>query len=185
MSLAQSHRKPFQYKLKPTPEQERALGEGLWRCRTRSHSAREPRLTWGRRGQGTGATRFQQEAERKDLRAAFAEYGAIPRHVLHDVRARLDKTYQAFFGRLTRGEKAGFPRFQGRNRYHSFTYTAYGNGAERDNGFLVLSTIGRLAVRWSRPLVGTITTVPRSREAAGWSVAFWCAEVPPVPLPPT
>ena len=47
------------------------------------------------------------------------EYAAIHSHVLQDVLARLDKTYQAFFRRVQRGEKAGFPRYQGRNRYHS------------------------------------------------------------------
>src|SRR5262245_17904983 len=61
------------------------------------------------------------EAELKDLRAAIPEYAAIHSHVLQDVLARLDKTYQGLFRRLARGEKAGFPRFQGRDRYHSFT----------------------------------------------------------------
>ena len=36
-------------------------------------------------------------------------------HVLQDVLARLDKTYQAFFRRVQRGEKAGVPRYQGRD----------------------------------------------------------------------
>ena len=62
--------------------------------------------------------------------------------------ARLDKTYQAFFRRVANGEKPGFPRFQGRTRWHSFTYKEYGNGARLDNGYLVLSKIGRIAVRW-------------------------------------
>ena len=68
--------------------------------------------------------------------------------------ARLDKTYQAFFRRIQRGERAGFLRFKGRSRYHSFTYKEYGNGATLDNGFLVLSKIGRISVHWSRPLEG-------------------------------
>jgi hypothetical protein len=33
---------------------------------------------------------------------------------------------------------------------------------------VVLSTIGRIAVRWSRPVQGTIKTVTVSREADGW-----------------
>ena len=107
------------------------------------------------------------------------------RHVLQDVLARLDKTYQAFFRRVQRGEKAGFPRYQGRNRYHSFTYKEFGNGATLDNGFLVLSKIGRIAVRWSRPLEGTPKTVTISREADGWYVCFSCADVPVQPLPAT
>jgi putative transposase len=52
----------------------------------------------------------------KELRAAFPEYEAIHSHVLQDVLARLDKTYQAFFRRRSNGEKPGYPRFQGRNR---------------------------------------------------------------------
>jgi putative transposase len=104
---------------------------------------------------------------------------------LQDVLARLDKTYQAFFRRLADGEKPGFPRFQGANRYHSFTYKEYGNGAQLDNGYLVLSKIGRLAVRWSRPVEGSIKTVTISKEADGWYVCFSCAEVPTQPLPPT
>jgi putative transposase len=42
--------------------------------------------------------------------------------VLQDVLARLDKTYQAYFRRLMAGKKAGFPRYQARTRYRSFTY---------------------------------------------------------------
>ena len=92
--------------------------------------------------------------------------------------ARLDTTYQAFFRRLAAGEKPGFPRFHGKDRYHSFTYKEYGNGARLDNGALVLSKIGRIAVRWSRPVAGTIKTVTISKEADGWYVSFSCAEVP-------
>ncbi|WIG57538.1 MAG: Mobile element protein [Ktedonobacterales bacterium] len=130
-------------------------------------------------------SRYEQEAELKDLRAAFAEYAAMHSHVLQDVLARLDRTYQAFFRQVQAGEQPGYPRFQGAQRYHSFTYKEYGNGAHLDNGFLVLSKIGRIAVRWSRPLVGTPKTVTISREAGGWYVCFSCADVPIEPLPRT
>jgi putative transposase len=49
----------------------------------------------------------------------------------------------------------------------------------------VLSKIGRIAVRWSRPIEGTPKTVTISHEADGWSVVFSCAEVPTQPLPRT
>ena len=161
-------RKTDQYKLQPTPTQERALEEVLWRCRVLYNCALEQRITWWRRGQGKGATRFQQEAELKELQAAFPEYAAMHSHVLQDVLVRLDRTYQAFFRRLASGEQPGFPRFQGRTRYHSFTYQEYGNGARLDKGYLVLSKLGRLAVRWSRPLMGTIKTVTISCAPDGW-----------------
>jgi putative transposase len=104
---------------------------------------------------------------------------------LQDVLARLDRTYQAFFRRLQRGDKPGFPRFHGKDRYHSCTYKEYGNGARLDNGYLVLSKIGRIAVRWSRPIEGTPKTVTISQEADGWYVVFACDSVPVVPLPET
>ena len=144
----------------------------------------EQRITaWQRRR--VSVSRYQQEAELKDIRAAMPEYAAIHSHVVQDALARLDKTYQAFFRRLQRGEKAGFPRFKPATRYTSFTYKEYGNGATLDNGFLVLSKIGRIAVRWSRPIEGAPKTVTISREADGWYVCFSCADVPVQPLPPT
>jgi putative transposase len=83
------------------------------------------------------------------------------------------------------GDTPGYPRVQGAGRYNRFTYRQYGNGATLDNGFLVLSKIGRIAVRWSRQLQGASKTVSVSREADGWYVCFSCADVPIQLLPPT
>ena len=177
-------RKAYKYKLKPTPDQERVLAETLWRCRALYNTALEQRIfLWKQRG--VRYTRYEQAGELKDLRAALPEYAAIHSHVLQDVLARLDQTYQAFFRRVQAGQPPGFPRFQGRYRYHSFTYIEYGNGARLDNGCLVLSKIGRIALRWSRPLEGTPKTVTISREADGWYAIFSCADVPAQPLSPT
>src|SRR5215813_12892741 len=163
-------RKTYKEKLRPTPAQERDLEAVLWRCRDVYNTALEQRITaWGRCH--VSLSRFEQEAELKVIRAEFPEYAAIHSHVLQDVLARLDKTYQAFFRRVQRSEKAGFPRFKGRTRYHSFTYKEYGNGARLDNGSLQLSKIGRTAVHWSRPVEGSPKTVTISREADGWYVA--------------
>jgi putative transposase len=177
-------RKAYKYRLKPTPEQARQFEEVLWRCRTLYNTALEQRITAYRRC-GVTLTCYQQQAELKDLRAELPAYAAIHSHVLQDVLARLDKTYQAFFRRVKAGQTPGFPRFQGRDRYHSFTYKEYGNGARLENGFLVFSKIGRVAVRWSRPLVGRPKTATISQEADGWYAIISCADVPMQPLPPT
>jgi putative transposase len=184
MSEQTTCRKTYKEKLQPTPTQERALERVLWYCRTLYNTALEQRITAWQRCH-VCVTRYQQEAELKAIRAELPEYAAIHSHVLQDVLARLDKTYQAYFRRLATGEQPGFPRFQGRDRWHSFTYKEYGNGARLDNGSLVLSKLGRIAVRWSRLVQGTIKTVTVSREADGWYVCFSCAEVPTAPLPPT
>jgi putative transposase len=180
-------RKTSKEKLRPTPAQAWALEEVLWRCRDLYNAGLEQRSTAWQRCQ-VSVSRYEQEAELKDIRTTFLEYAAIHSHVLQDVLARLEKTYQAFFRRLERGEKgrkAGFPRYKGQNRYHSFTFKEYGNGARLDNGYLVLSKIGRIGIHWSRPMEGIPKTVTISKEADGWYVSFSCAEVPIHLLPPT
>jgi len=175
-------RKTYKYKLAPTSDQEHHLGQWLGTCRFVYNCALEHRITaWKMRR----ITRFQQEAELKDVRAEIPWIAEVHSHPLQDVLARLDKAYQAFFRRVKAGEKAGFPRFQGKNRFHSFTFKEYGNGARCDNGFLVLSKIRRVKVIWSRPLEGTPKTVTLSKQADGWYVSFSCAEVPCAPLPKT
>src|SRR5215469_5597269 len=105
-TTARTCRKTYQEKLRPTPAQERALEAVLWRCRARYNAALEQRITlWRQRG--VSITRYQQEAELKTLREAFSDYAALHSHVLQDVLARLDRTYQAFFRRLAAGEQPG------------------------------------------------------------------------------
>jgi putative transposase len=119
------------------------------------------------------------------VKEAFPEYAAIHSQVLQDVLTRLDKTYQAFFRRVKAGQTPGIPRYQGRNRYHSFTYKQFGHGARLDNGFLALSKIGQVALRWSRLVEGTPKTVTISQEAGGWYAIISCADVTAQPLPLT
>jgi transposase len=178
-------RKTFKYRLEPASAQERTLEVVLWRCRTLYNVALEQRRTWWARGQGVGATYYQQKRELPDLKATCPEYASIHAHILQDVVLRVERTYQAFFRRVKNGETPGYPRFQGKDRYHSFTFPEYGNGVVLDGGILSLSKIGRIPVRLHRPLEGTPKTVTISQEADGWYVSFSCADVPTQPLPLT
>jgi putative transposase len=54
-----------------------------------------------------------------------------------------------------------------------------------DNGELVLAKIGRVAMRWSRPLEGVPKTITIAKEADGWYAIVSCADVAVQPLPPT
>jgi putative transposase len=95
-------------------------------CGAAAHSttplALEQRISLYRQRRGVSLTRYQQEAALTALRAEMPEYAAIHSHVVQDVLARLDTTCQAFFHRVQSAERPGFPRFQGRNRWHSCTY---------------------------------------------------------------
>jgi putative transposase len=63
---------------------------------------------------GVSVSRWQQEAQLKDIRAELSEYADIHSHVLQDVLARLDRAFQAFFRRVKAGQTPGYPRFKGR-----------------------------------------------------------------------
>jgi putative transposase len=78
--------------------------------------------------------------------------------VLQDVTLRLERAFQNFYRRLREGQKkAGYPRFKGRNRYDSFKYPQYGNGAVLRDGRLVLSKIGAIRIFQHRPIPPNMT----------------------------
>jgi putative transposase len=177
-------RKTFKYRLLPTPEQEQTIAFVVRRCRELYNAAlQERRDAWQKCGVSVTCTR--QSTELPGVKDVRSEYHEIHSQVLQDVLTRLARAFQAFFRRVKAGEQPGYPRFQGANRYQSFTYKQFGNGATLDDGYLVLSKIGRIAVRWSRPLEGTPKTVTITKEADGWYVCISCADVPVQPLPPT
>ena len=177
-------RKTFKYKLLPTPEQEQTMAFVLRRCRELYNAAlQERRDAWQKCHKNITCT--HQSAELPAIKDVRPEYHDVHSQVLQQVLTRLDRAYQAFFRRVEQGEKPGYPRFQSANRYHSFTYKQFGNGATLANGDLILVKIGRIAVKWSRPLQDTIKTVTITHEADGWYCCFSCVDVPVQPLPPT
>jgi putative transposase len=138
-------------------------------CELYNAALQERREAWQKCG--VGVTLAQQSAQLPEIKEARPEYRDINAQVLQDVLTRLDRAFQAFFRRIHEGQTPGYPRYHSANRYNSFTYKQVGehSGARLDSGFLVLSKIGRIAVRWLRPVEGTPKTVTISREADGWT----------------
>jgi putative transposase len=177
-------RQTFQYPLRPTLDQERVLERTLMRCRDVDHAAMgERRAAW--RMRGVWVTSYQQKAELPDSKAVLPASAEVHRQVVQHVVQRVDRAFPACFRRVEGGQAAGSPRCPSRERSHRFTDPQAGNGATLDHGVLVLTTSGRMAVRWSRPPAGAPQTVTISREADGWSVCCSCADVPVQALPPT
>ena len=163
----QTARKTYKYKLKPTPEQEQAMAFVVRRCRELYNAAlQERKEAWQKCG--FSVNEAMQSAQLPAVKEVRPEYRHIHSQVLQDVLTQLDHAFQAFFRRIREGQTPGYPRFHGSKRYTSYTYKQFGSGAALDSGSLVLSKIGRAAVRWSRPIEGTIKTAIISREAEGW-----------------
>jgi putative transposase len=91
---------------------------------------------------------------------------------LQEVLRRVKKAFDAFFRRVKNGETPGYPRFQGKGRYASFTYPQ--GGFELIKGKVVLSKIGYIKVKLHRPLSGKIKTCTLKKEGEHWYVIFAC-----------
>ena len=141
------------------PNKRASLSDVLWRCRTLYNTALEQRITAYRRC-GVTLTCYQQQAELPDLKAAFPEYAAIHSQVLQDV---LDPARQDLSGVLSPregGTDARLPALPGAQPLPlasptSSTATARASTTASSSS----RKIGRVAVRWSRPLEGTPKTV--------------------------
>ena len=100
-----------------------------------------------------------------------------------DVLRRVDKTYKAFYARVKRGEKPGFPRYRSARRYDSITFPSYGDGCGLlDIGKLRIQGAGHIKIKLHRPVEGTIKTVTIKREAGRW-FAIFSVERETAPLP--
>jgi putative transposase len=174
--------KVFNYRLYPSSTQ-RARLESVLETVRRFHNdcLAERKAVYETEGRTVGKT---EQLRRVKVHKANNPFAAdVHSHVLQVVVADLDKAYDAFFRRVKAGEKPGFPRFKGKHRFRSFGFKEEGNGFKIDGRRLKLSGIGRLAVRWHRPMEGKVKTLRIMRKAGKWSASFCCA-VAAAPLPP-
>jgi len=164
-------RKTFEYRLYPTTDQVQTLTDCLTTCRYLYNEMLEDRKNAYDRC-GIGLNYNEQAGQLKYLNLD------IYSQVAQDVLRRLDKAFQNFFRRMKNGDKkAGYPRFQGRNRYDSFTYPQ--TGFKIKDGKLHLSKIGAIRIFQHREIVGKIKTCAIKREGDQWYVCF-SVELPDV-----
>ena len=175
-------RKTFKYRVYPTPSQAALLDAQLAEaCRLYNAALQERRDAW--RMQRKSVSFYDQTRQLKEIRAAgdLQLYGY---DVAHEVLARVDKTFKAFFRRVKAGQMAGFPRFRSWRRYDSIIYEHYGTGCRLlDTGKLRLQGVGQLKLRLHRPLAGKVKTLSVKREAGLWFACFSVeAEIAPLPV---
>jgi len=177
-------RKAFRYRLYPSRTQARLLEATLETCRFFYNDCLAERKT-AYQDQGVTLGKVEQLRRVKERKATNPWAKDVHSHVLQTVVQDLDKAFAAFFRRVKAGETPGYPRFKGRNRWHSFGFKEHGNGFRVDGRRLKLSGIGRIAVRWHRPIEGQIKTLRISKQAGKWFAAFSCVIDESVPLPAT
>ena len=175
-------RKTFKYRIYPNKAMEKKVYWTLTRCRELYNAALSERKD-AYKYAGKSISYYDQQNDLPEIKAEIRqEYQDIAAHVLQDVLRRLDMAFQNFFRRCKAGEHPGFPRFQGRHRYDSFTYPD-GAGWKLDGQYLHLSLIGKAKVKLHRPVEGKIKTVTMKREGDEWYVTFSCEVGEPEKLP--
>jgi putative transposase len=174
-------RKTFQYRIYPTKKQLTLLENTLEQCRLMyNHLLEMRKQSWELEKKGLSL--YDQQATFKVLKQRVPELNAVYSQVYNEVTRRIELAYQAFFRRVKRGEKPGYPRFHGRGRYTSFTYPQ--SGFKAGEASVSLSKIGKVRSVIHRPIEGKIKTCTVKKTPTGkWFVTFSC-EVEKKTLPP-
>ena len=174
-----THPKSFKYRIYPSRVQMTRMNETLALCcELYNAGLRERRDAY--RLEHKSISYLDQQNQLPEIKGIRPELNEVHSQVLQDVLRRLDLAFQAFFRRVKRGQKAGFPRFRSHNRYDSFTYAQ--SGFSLESGKLRLSKIGKVRIKLHRPVNGRIKTLTIKREAGRWYACF-SAECDPKPLP--
>src|SRR5437588_12474378 len=162
----------------PTRKQRNALQFTLNRNRELYNAALEERREAWHMSRVSVSYKMQS-AQLPEINELRPEYKEIYSQVLQDTLKRVDKAFKAFFKRCKEGNTAGFPRFQGYDRYESFTYPQIeilkGKPTVAiENGKVILPKIGHIKVKQHRSLEGKVKTATIKREGDAWYVIFVC-----------
>ncbi len=181
----------YKYRLFTNKTQRDALDFILWQQRILYNAALEQRKTVYEET-GKGISYVEQWAHFRDVRNANPDtFGLVNATSLQQLLRRVHKAYQAFFRRLKAGETPGYPRFKGRNRFHSMAFK-HGDGVklyQNDSGQvrLRIQNVGDVKVKYHRDLPGEskIKHVVVKRSLGNWYVTLMVEFDAPLLLPPT
>lgn len=169
-------KKAFQFRLYPNKNQEVALNRTLSTCRhlyndalgerKRESELNELERTFGVTpwGKPQWINYYDQANVLSESKTEFQK--EVHSQVLQNTLKRVERSFKNFFNGF------GYPRFQGRNRYNSFTYPQV--GFKLEDGTLKLSKIGNIKIILHREIEGMIKTCTIKKDIDQWYVTFSC-----------
>lgn len=164
----------YRFRLFTTAAQETALNDMLGAFCDLYNAALQQRIEAYRR-QGVSLRYGNQAAELKAVRAADDALFEFSFTAEQQVLRRLDKAFRAFFRRLKRGDKPGFPRFRSKSRFDSAEFRV-GDGMtiRKSRRLGVVGIPGEIKVRWHRdiPTGAKLGAAVISRSCGKWHVCF-------------
>ncbi|MFZ3166976.1 MAG: transposase [Candidatus Methanoperedens sp.] len=167
-------KKAFQFRIYPTKNQEVILNRTLSTCRhlyndSLAERKRQADLNnlcrnfdvcpWGK---PEWITYHDQQNSLPGNKTNFQK--EVFSQVLQNSLKRVDRSFKNFFNGF------GYPRFQGRDLYNSFTYPQSGFGIE--DGKLILSKIGTIKIIQHREIEGKIKTCTIKKDIDRWYATF-------------
>ena len=165
----------LRYRLYPTKKQERVLTQHLALCCELYNAAlQERRDAWASHGKSISL--YDQQNQLPDLKKERQDLAGVYSQVSQNVLRRLNSSFQAFFARVKRGEKAGYPRFKSVRHYDSLTYPQ--DGFKVDGKRLIMAKVGRVKIELHRPIEGKVKTLTVKREAGKWYAIFVVEQLP-------
>ena len=175
--------KNFRFRIFPSKAQTTKLVNTLDLCRDLFNASLQERRDAYRLNR-ISLNYYDQANQLKEIKETNPEYKDVHSQISQDVLKRVDKAFQNFFRRVKqKSGKAGFPRFQNKQRYNSFTFAQ--SGFSLTDSRLTLSKIGKVKIKLHRAIVGKIKTLTVSRDSCGKWFACFSVETAKEILEPT
>ena len=164
----------YKYRIRPSTAQEAALNGLLGAFCDLYNACLQQRIEAYQR-RGISLRYGNQAGELKAVREADERLGGFSFSAEQQILRRLDKAFSAFFGRVKRGGKPGFPRFRAKSMFDSADFRV-GDGLtiRKSKRLGIVGIPGEIKVRWHRelPKDAKIGAAVISRSCGKWYVCF-------------
>ena len=186
----------YQYKLRPTADQDAQMSAWLDMLRCQYNWLLGERFDWWEMNRcavkacplicsiATPKERpnyYQQKRSLTVLKKERPWYKSVQSQVLQEMVKRVDLAFQRFIKGDSSGKRSGRPRFKKQGRYRTFTFPQMKPDCIQ-SGRIVFPKLGAVKLIQHRPIPDgfTIKTAKVTRKADGWHVGLLleCKEVP-------
>jgi len=162
----------YKFRLNPTSHQETLLKGTLELCRwTFNETLATRKNAW--ESEQKSFSKYDTYNLLPNWKKTKPELSNVHSQVLQNVQERVDLAFRAFFLRLKKGEKPGYPRFKGFGRYDSFCYPQYKKDSVGEDS-IYLSKIGDVEILFHRQLPSSsiVKRLTIKKEGDSWYAIF-------------
>ena len=187
-------KRSYKYRIYPNEQQIEILEKNLNFCSFLYNNALEESISYYKRFNKTRSY-SQQCAQLPEIKELYAEETkGLYSQTIQQVLKKRETAFKNFFRRVkAKSGKAGFPRYQSRDRSNSLIFPQaqmtkghWGGVKLLENKKLQIFGIpGEVKVKWHRPFQGQCKQVSIKRQAGEFYLILSCDAVPLVPLAST